>query len=142
VTPVSNDAVRENDCPVLRLQFEGNDEAPSLARAAMLGFCEDRELSPSTIATLTLLISEIVTNAVIHPDVEPPGLIGLCIRINRERIRIEVSDEGTGFTPQPRDPDRLDGGYGLYLVDKAASRWGVERTPSTTVWFELATTPA
>jgi anti-sigma regulatory factor (Ser/Thr protein kinase) len=130
------DAVRENDFPVLSLQFERNDEAPARARAAVLGFCEDR-LSPGMIATLVLLTSEIVTNAVIHPDLDPPGLIKLYARINDGTIRIEVSDEGSGFTPRPRDPDRLEGSYGLYLVDKQAARWGVEQAPNTTVWFEL-----
>jgi anti-sigma regulatory factor (Ser/Thr protein kinase) len=137
---LSNDAVRENGCPALRLEFERNDEAPSLARAAVLGFCEDRDLSPSTIATLTLLISEVVTNAVIHPDADPPGVIALYVRIRDGRLRIEVSDDGSGFTPKARDPDRLDGGYGLYLVEKEAARWGVEQAPNTTVWFELKTT--
>lgn len=36
-----------------------------------------------------------------------------------------------------REPDSLSDGYGLYLLDKAASSWGVERTGGTTVWFEL-----
>jgi anti-sigma regulatory factor (Ser/Thr protein kinase) len=92
------------------------------------------------MATLTLLISEVVTNAVIHPDIDPPGPIGLSARIEQDTIRVEVTDEGPGFNPQPRDPDRLQGGYGLYLVDKEALRWGVERTPKTTVWFELSAT--
>ena len=36
-----------------------------------------------------------------------------------------------------RDPMRTDGGYGLYLVEKVASRWGVDSTSPTKVWFEL-----
>jgi hypothetical protein len=35
--PLSNDAVRENGPPMLKLELEQNDEAPSLARAAVLG---------------------------------------------------------------------------------------------------------
>jgi anti-sigma regulatory factor (Ser/Thr protein kinase) len=136
------DPAREADRPVLRLQLERNVEAASLARAAVLGFCEGRELSPGTIATLMLLTSEIVTNAVIHPDVDPPGLIGLYVRLNRDTVRIEVSDTGSGFTPQPRDPSRLQGGYGLYLVEKESKRWGVDQTPHTSVWFEVAREPA
>ena len=138
----SGDAVRENGTTVLRLQLERNNEAPALARAAVVGFCQDRELSPSTIATLTLLTSEVVTNAVIHPEVAPPGHIGLHVRISHGTVRIEVSDAGSGFVPRPRDPDRLEGGYGLYLLDKAANRWGVQNDPNTTVWFELPTRPA
>jgi anti-sigma regulatory factor (Ser/Thr protein kinase) len=136
--PVCRDPLRGDDRPVLKLELERNLEAASLARAAIAGFCEDREFSPSTMATLALLVSEVVTNAVIHPDVEPPGMVGLYARLDEERVRIEVSDPGQGFTPEPRDPSRLEGGYGLYLLEKEAASWGVKQEPHTTVWFEVA----
>ena len=38
----------------------------------------------------------------------------------------------------PREPDRENGGgFGLHLVDKLATRWGVNRTGGTHVWFEV-----
>ena len=38
----------------------------------------------------------------------------------------------------PREPDREHGGgFGLQLVDKIATRWGVNRTGGTQVWFEV-----
>lgn len=132
------DATREGDRPVLELEFKRNPEAPSLARAAITGFCRDREFSPSTLATITLLVSEIVTNAVIHPDIAPPGMIGFYAHCCDAVMRVEVSDHGYGFAPKPRDPDQLEGGYGLYLLDKEATRWGIESAPHTTVWFEVA----
>ena len=131
--------VREDDRVVLQLELERNFETPALARAAIAGFCEDRDFSPSTMATLTLLVSEVVTNAVIHPDVEPPGIVGIYARLDEERVRVEVSDPGQRFTPEPRDPSRLEGGYGLYLLEKEAASWGVDPEPRTTVWFEVAT---
>jgi anti-sigma regulatory factor (Ser/Thr protein kinase) len=127
-----------HEAPVLKLALEQNREAPSLARAAITGFSEERNVSPTTLATLTLLVSEVVTNAVIHPDLEQPGEIQLCARISQDTIRVEVTDQGSGFTPRPRDATRSDRGYGLYLVEKQAQRWGVDRTDGTTVWFELA----
>ena len=37
-----------------------------------------------------------------------------------------------------RDPDILKGGrLGLHIVDRVASRWGVNDGPRTAVWFEL-----
>jgi anti-sigma regulatory factor (Ser/Thr protein kinase) len=122
---------------VLNLDLEPNREAPSLARAAIAGFSEDREMGERTLATLTLLVSEVVTNAVIHPDVEPPADIQLRARIADGVIRVEVTDEGSGFEPTPRDPTRPDRGYGLYLLEQQAMRWGVEQRAGTTVWFEL-----
>jgi anti-sigma regulatory factor (Ser/Thr protein kinase) len=133
------DPVRGDDRSTLQLELERDLETPALARAAIVGFCESRGFSPSTLATLTLLVSEVVTNAVIHPDVEPPGTVGLYARLDEEGVRVEVRDRGQGFTPEPRDPNRLGGGYGLYLLEKEAASWGVEQGPQTTVWFEVAT---
>jgi anti-sigma regulatory factor (Ser/Thr protein kinase) len=138
MTSVSSQGHPPGEAGVLSLDLEQNREAPSLARAAIAGFSEDREIGERTLATLTLLVSEIVTNAVIHPDVEPPGDIRLRARIADGLIRVEVTDQGDGFEPAPRDPARSDRGYGLYLLEKQARRWGVDQRAGTTVWFELA----
>lgn len=135
---VSSETQPHDEKSVLEIELEQNREAPSLARAAISGFSENRDLDAATLATLTLLVSELVTNAVIHPDVEPPGGIRLTARIAGGSIRVEVTDEGSGFTPQPRDPGKSDRGYGLYLLEQQASAWGVERHGGNTVWFELS----
>lgn len=86
--------------------------------------------------TLGLLVSEVVTNAVIHGgrgdelDVE--------VTLSDEAVRVVVSDAGDGFVPRPRalDSDEV-GGWGLYLVEQLATAWGVSSGERTTVWFEL-----
>ena len=130
--------IHPEESPVLALDLETNREAPSVARAAIAGFSEDRDLAETTLATLTLLVSEVVTNAVIHPEVEDRGDIQLRARFAGDMIRVEVTDGGEGFEPRPRDPTRSDRGYGLYLLEQQAERWGVERADGTTVWFELS----
>ena len=61
----------------------------------------------------------------------------LCARpLADTAVRVEVIDRGGGFTPRPRDADR-DDGYGLFLVQTEAERWGVERADGTCVWFEM-----
>ena len=129
---------RRDDQPVLRLALAQNREAPSLARAAIAGFSEYLEMDPATFASLTLLVSEVVTNAVIHPSLESPGDIQLSARIAGGVIRVEVTDQGSGFKPKPRDPAQSDRGYGLYLLEQQAADWGVEQQAGNTVWFELA----
>jgi anti-sigma regulatory factor (Ser/Thr protein kinase) len=54
-------------------------------------------------------------------------------------VRFAVRDDGSGFdVPQShRRGDPQIGGWGLYLVDAIADRWGVEHEP-TTVWLEVA----
>jgi anti-sigma regulatory factor (Ser/Thr protein kinase) len=117
--------------------------APARARGelrqAILGRLSDRDS-----ATATLLTSELVTNAVIHPEQAVGGLVGLRITTYSERIRVEVTNEGPGFDPldlQPRRP-REAGGHGLVVVDGLASRWGTTRcvigdAEGFCVWFEL-----
>lgn len=131
-------ASRSEDAPVLRLDLDVTSEAPSQARAAITGFSEHREIAPAVLALLNLLVSEVVTNAVVHAGVQEPAKIGVSARLTQAAIRVEVTDGGVGFTPVARDPARIDGGYGLFLLQQQASRWGVERGNGTTVWFELA----
>lgn len=127
---------------VLSLELAQDLDAPAQARAAITGFCAHRGIDPTTLATLTLLVSETVTNAVIHPDVDKPTTIGFYARVAPRLVAVKVTDHGRGFTPKPRDPAQIGGGYGLYLLDKTASRWGVETLHQTTVWFELTVSAA
>ncbi len=85
-----------------------------------------------------LLVSEIVSNAVRHSGAPADSTIDLQTSISASAVRIEITDAGEGFTPRPRDPERLGAGYGLYLLEESATSWGVERGRGTTVWFELA----
>lgn len=122
---------------VLRLELERNDEAPSVARAAITGFCENRHIPAGTVSTLRLLVSEVITNAVIHPDAEATASIRLLAQRTSGTIRVEVTDQGGGFIPRPRDPAQAGDGFGLYLLEREASGWGVVRRDETTVWLEV-----
>jgi anti-sigma regulatory factor (Ser/Thr protein kinase) len=139
MTTASTRSEQGGNPAVLRLDLEPTPEAPSVARAAITGFCEHLESARPVLSTLVLLVSEVVTNAVVHPHLNGPAEIRFCARVANHGIRVEVTDRGNGFTPRPRDPSQDGGGYGLYLLSKVASRWGVDRGNGTTVWFEVAT---
>ena len=86
-----------------------------------------------------LLVSEVVSNAVRHSNGPRATRRSRSTRPSPTApCAIAVTDAGAGFKPRPRDPERLGEGYGLYLVAKAASAWGVDSEGGTTVWFELA----
>ncbi len=120
----------------LELELQRNVEAPAIARAALSGLCVGVDPSPSAQHTLMLLVSEVVSNAVQH-SLGPAGApVLLAATVGEEIAHIAVTDAGRGFTPRRQDP-RADGGYGLYLLEKAASRWGVDQVGGTRVWFEL-----
>jgi anti-sigma regulatory factor (Ser/Thr protein kinase) len=139
---ISDRAADPEDARTLQLTLQREPQAPSVARAAIAGFTESSELPPDELATLTLLVSELVSNAVLHSDAPPASAIMLCAHLlDRGAVRIEVIDRGSGFAAKPREQARPQGGYGLYLVDKQATRWGVDREGGTRVWFEIANPP-
>jgi anti-sigma regulatory factor (Ser/Thr protein kinase) len=117
--------------------FELAPEAASQARAvvnAELG----RAVPAKVLEDATLLVSELVTNAVRHaPKAGVPG-IELRLKMDTDRVRVVVSDPGAGFVAEPRLPTTSEGsGWGLYLVDRIADRWGVVTKDRSEVWFEI-----
>jgi anti-sigma regulatory factor (Ser/Thr protein kinase) len=127
-----------SDTPGLDVKFDRDPQAPAHARAAVARFTAASGISGLALDTLTLLVSELVSNAVLHSDAPSASGILLSARVvERRTIRVEVTDGGSGFTAVPRDPSRVTGGYGLFLVAQQASRWGVDREGGTRVWFEL-----
>jgi anti-sigma regulatory factor (Ser/Thr protein kinase) len=83
-------------------------------------------------------VSELVTNSVRHSSADPRRSVGLEVAVTPSKLRVEVSDGGRGFEPRRRDGDRSrPGGWGLYLVEQIADRWGVVLGSLTRVWFEI-----
>ena len=121
----------------IELELERTVQAPAVARAAVARRSEQLQLDGSLAQSLILLVSEVVSNAVRHSAGDPAESIELVASFDAETIRVTVTDAGQGFTPRPRDPARSQDGYGLYLLEKVAERWGVESKGDTKVWFEL-----
>ncbi|MDQ3586976.1 MAG: ATP-binding protein [Actinomycetota bacterium] len=86
--------------------------------------------------TVRLLVTELVTNSVRHTDATA---VELRVHVTEPRVRLEVSDPGSGFEFEERTPGQSpEGGWGLYLVDRLADRWGVTNAEGVSrVWAEL-----
>jgi two-component sensor histidine kinase len=97
----------------------------------------DGELDPDTLEKVNLVVSELVTNAYQHGE----GAIELRLDVHREKIRIEVVDQGSGAVPEIRENAGEGGGWGLMVIDTLATAWGVFEG-TTHVWAELPTGPA
>jgi anti-sigma regulatory factor (Ser/Thr protein kinase) len=122
----------------VELTLARNVQAPALARAAVAERAQQQGVDGSLAQSLILLVSEVVSNAVRHSNGDPDAPIEMLATFGKRAIRVSVTDAGEGFTPRSRDPSRTHDGYGLYLLEKVAERWGVEARGGTNVWFELA----
>ncbi|MEU5309140.1 ATP-binding protein [Streptomyces sp. NPDC021562] len=109
------------------------------SRLAGSGIAVDEPLAE----TLILLVSELVTNAVVHTG--RPAVLRLSLpgadRAAEEdpaTVRLEVADDSTR-APVPRCVDGdATGGRGLALVDGLADRWGWSREGAgKRIWCEL-----
>lgn len=94
-----------------------------------------RETS-TDVDTVLLLVSEVVTNAVLHARSE----IRLVIEDRDERVRVEVHD-GSPVPPRMHHFQVSSGtGRGLRMLDRLAASWGVvpvSRGTGKVVWFEV-----
>ncbi len=117
-------------------RFAADPTAPSQARQAVRSVLDaaDEQL----VSTVELLVSELVTNAVLHASSAPV----LDIHLGADRVRIEVRDADPTM-PQRRVPDEgSPGGRGLLLLDRLASRWGAEPDDDgKVVWVEFDREP-
>ncbi|HEX2069396.1 MAG TPA: ATP-binding protein [Actinomycetota bacterium] len=119
------------------MTLQATPDAPRDARHAL-----DRlapEIPQDVLENVRLLVSELVTNCIRHAEVDPGATIELKVWPRDSIIRVEVSDPGEGFEPAPVSLSLYStSGWGLYLVEQIADRWGVQVENGTKVWFEIA----
>lgn len=106
---------------------------PTAARRARRALHEAR-LPDDLQHTVDLLATEVIANSVRHAQLQPDQQITFAARFVADFIRVEVHDPGPGFDPERAQEGK---GFGLRMVSKLASRWGVETENGTRVWFEV-----
>lgn len=117
------------------VEYEACPAAAGQARAEVRRQLEGWGLTEQS-ETAELLVSELVTNALVHAR----SRLRLTLTAAHGVLRCEVSD-ADGHRPRVRRVTETDeGGRGMFLVDALARRWGCDGDgPGKTVWFELAT---
>ena len=90
-------------------------------------------------ATAELLVSELVTNAILHARTP----VRVSVDVVGDVVRVTVADDSPRAPQQRRHSVDSGTGRGLLLVERMATRWGVEvGSAGKVVWFELPREPA
>jgi anti-sigma regulatory factor (Ser/Thr protein kinase) len=99
-----------------------------------LAACVGDEAGAETLETLSLLASEVITNAVLH------AATPVTVSVEREdaRVRVCVTDQLAEVPSIAEFTADRSGGRGMGLIDALADDWGVDvALGAKTVWFEL-----
>jgi anti-sigma regulatory factor (Ser/Thr protein kinase) len=119
------------------IELDGDHDAPSRGRHAVTEVLDGWGCESGTREDLLLVVSELVTNAVVH-GAEP--IVVTMVRAP-ERVRVEVTDGADRSSPHgnPRPAADAENGRGLAVVTRLAVAWGWRATPGSgkTVWAEL-----
>jgi CheY-like chemotaxis protein len=104
--------------------------ARAFVRAALERWREDE-----LVDTVTLLLSELVTNAVVHAKAAP----SVAVHLLPDRVHVEVADDDeTAHLVARQAPPSAEGGRGLLLVEALADCWGQVTLPGgKVVWFDV-----
>ncbi len=126
------------------MRIHGGASAPCRARASMLSRLGGQLATPRADEA-ALIVSELVTNSVLHADVGPGQTLTVQWVTLEDRLRITVTDPGSHLVPEIRASEQPDpGGYGLKIVDELSCAWGVTHDDAgrTSVWCDLPLNPA
>jgi GAF domain-containing protein/anti-sigma regulatory factor (Ser/Thr protein kinase) len=111
--------------------------SPSLARRLVEGVMNEAGLQHLVDEAL-LLVTELVTNAVVHAGTE----VGVDIDVDERGVRVEVFDAGPGHFLKDAPSETREGGRGVFLLDAIAQEWGTRhRLGGKAIWFRLGGEP-
>ncbi|WP_144383227.1 SpoIIE family protein phosphatase [Streptomyces sp. SAJ15] len=93
---------------------------------------------PEQIESGVLMLSEMITNVLVHTDGDALIVAEVSGRQGTRRLRVDVAD-GSDELPHRRHPGELaSSGRGLLLMEMLADSWGVDpRGAGKCIWFEL-----
>jgi anti-sigma regulatory factor (Ser/Thr protein kinase) len=117
--------------------------APRLARAFTADTLDAWAIRPEHVEAVQLVVSELVTNAVLHAPDSPT--ITLELFMTDGAVRVMVSDESRREPERPDQPasPTAQSGRGVEIVDALAHRRGTQFRPPAgkTVWCDVEAEP-
>ncbi|MCL6668689.1 MULTISPECIES: SpoIIE family protein phosphatase [Streptomyces] len=94
--------------------------------------------SQDQIDSAVLLLSEMLTNVLVHTDADALLLAEVRGEVGSRRMRVEVNDTSDDLPHKRRPGELASSGRGLVLMELLAQAWGVDpRGEGKSIWFEL-----
>ena len=116
----------------LELVLDPSPKAPGQVRRAVRVWLDQAHFEAAA-HEVSLIVSELVTNAIVHAR----SAVRVNVTLVRKGLRIEVHDDDSR-PPHVRSPAGPDGGFGLRIIANAAQSWGWRPTETgKVVWAEL-----
>ncbi|MER6978795.1 ATP-binding protein, partial [Streptomyces carpinensis] len=120
---------------------QAEPERISVARQQLRELLHDWS-SPDQLDSAVLLLSEMLTNVLVHTDTDALLLAEMSGEKGERRLRVEVNDAGEELPHKRRPGELASSGRGLVLIELLADAWGVEpRGVGKSIWFELYEPP-
>src|SRR5438309_8824690 len=117
----------------LSLTTKGGTSAPTRVRTALMAFNGGLGEKADDVH---LVVSELVTNAVVHALVDHEGFLQFALWTSPKGISGALLYPGEPFAAEPQPESQR---FGLHLVDSLSDDWGVERADDKNrVWFEMS----
>ena len=130
----SDTASERSGAASLDLALAALPRSISTARHAVARLLQTKPVPEEVIEDVLLLVSELVTNAVLHARTE----VHVAASVEPGRVLVSVADDDPEHAPhRPERGALATSGRGMWLVERLATAWGVEvQTTSKVVWFE------
>jgi serine/threonine-protein kinase RsbW len=124
-SPTSSAAHANGGAHTVRLTIPAKAEYITLVRLALSGLSQSREFSDETLGDLKLAVTEACSNSVRHAYRDGrEGSVEVVYELHQDRLVVEVSDEGDGFTADEpvtaADGSLSEGGLGIAIIRELA----------------------
>jgi len=116
----------------------------AVARRHVVDVARTWDVAGDVVELAELLCSEIVTNAVVHPEWAADAVIEVSVMRDGRRLIVECRDPSKELPQVVAVPNPLrENGHGMCLVATLAYDYGVDLADGggKTVWFELIAWP-
>ena len=127
-------AISNGNGATVRLTIPARAEYITLCRLALTGIARVQEMSDEVLADLKLALTEAASNSVRHAysGNDQSGVVEISYEVHRDRLVIEVTDEGAGFDPaESKGPpeDLSEGGLGIAIIRAIADEVEIGTQP-------------